>query len=566
MGRTRAADKKKKQTAEWKPTAEPWVIDRAYPLFVKNRCVFTHQRSRKWKSGVNFASCFATDARISVLYLYGPTNDDRLQNAVDAQDGHLIVFVLPVDPDDLAAWDDWKNEEKKIGASGNTKEALQAEIDKTLALLPEEENGTFVRERRKHIAIIEAGEAAEARIASAQNAEAKVVSNFLPQQSVCGDHSDFLLGVIRREYPLGVEANAPSEAGAKMLLMKQLVRDAASHSESTAVRNCVGQMENVQLSLFAPPPDGPEQFCRELSEWCGNKMRDSGCFSIADFFDLIAKPPYGYYPCNYYAYIVARALSPYAKDPYLVYRGVAAFSFSDTNAEDFLRAPAGIVFFESAKQSEIRASIYEIFKIDGEKPYNNIHAEIVRAAIEYCGNNVHTPLSCADARWGEIFRSDGKLWCNRNFAEKYHGFLTDVPARKREVQTIDHIFDGQYPAGKLRLFYRFYHVKGGAVGWAWDGDDFRKRLEEYMATTVCRECGRPLRDPQKRYAADTYQASDGHVLRFTEKSTIGLNKKLLGRYQEEYFCIKCLCEVLDTTPEDLKEKEQRFKEQGCALF
>lgn len=351
-----------------------------------------------------------------------------------------------------------------------------------------------------------------------------------------------------------------------MLLMKQLVRDAANHTESTAVRNCVGQMENIQLSLFAPPPDGPERYCREISEWCARQMHDNGCFRMSDFYDKVARPPYGYYPCNYYAYITARILSPYAKDPYLVYRGVAAFAFSTSNVEEWLREPYGIVFSESQKQSEIRTALYEIFKIDGEKPYNNVHSEIVRAAIQYCGNNVHTPLACADERWGEIFRVNGEEWCNRNFAEKYHDFLTDVPARKHEVETIDHIFDEQYPVAKLRLFYRFYYVKGGAVGWAWDANDFRKRLEEYMATTVCRECGRPLRDPQRRDSADTYQASDGHVLRFTEKSTIGLNKKLLGRYQEEYFCIKCLCEVLDTTPEDLKEKEQRFKEQGCALF
>jgi len=50
------------------------------------------------------------------------------------------------------------------------------------------------------------------------------------------------------------------------------------------------------------------------------------------------------------------------------------------------------------------------------------------------------------------------------------------------------------------------------------------------------------------------------------KNEIGLCKKLLGNKIENYFCIGCLADYLDTTIEDLNAKIEDFKEQGCVLF
>lgn len=52
----------------------------------------------------------------------------------------------------------------------------------------------------------------------------------------------------------------------------------------------------------------------------------------------------------------------------------------------------------------------------------------------------------------------------------------------------------------------------------------------------------------------------------TEKDTIGINKKLLGKQTKEFFCMDCLASYLGTTVEDLLEKIEEFKEEGCALF
>jgi uncharacterized protein YlaI len=47
---------------------------------------------------------------------------------------------------------------------------------------------------------------------------------------------------------------------------------------------------------------------------------------------------------------------------------------------------------------------------------------------------------------------------------------------------------------------------------------------------------------------------------------IGLCKKLLGRNIEKFFCIDCLAEYLNVTLEELNDRMEIFKEEGCTLF
>ena len=51
-----------------------------------------------------------------------------------------------------------------------------------------------------------------------------------------------------------------------------------------------------------------------------------------------------------------------------------------------------------------------------------------------------------------------------------------------------------------------------------------------------------------------------------DKDTIGINKKLLGTNINNFFCMDCLAEYLGVTLEDLIDKIEEFKEQGCKLF
>lgn len=51
-----------------------------------------------------------------------------------------------------------------------------------------------------------------------------------------------------------------------------------------------------------------------------------------------------------------------------------------------------------------------------------------------------------------------------------------------------------------------------------------------------------------------------------DKNTVGINKKLLGRNVLNYYCMDCLADYLGCTVDDLKDKIEEFKDEGCTLF
>ena len=50
------------------------------------------------------------------------------------------------------------------------------------------------------------------------------------------------------------------------------------------------------------------------------------------------------------------------------------------------------------------------------------------------------------------------------------------------------------------------------------------------------------------------------------KDAIGINKKLLGTNIVNFYCIECLAEYLGCTVDELLDKIEEFKEEGCTLF
>lgn len=51
-----------------------------------------------------------------------------------------------------------------------------------------------------------------------------------------------------------------------------------------------------------------------------------------------------------------------------------------------------------------------------------------------------------------------------------------------------------------------------------------------------------------------------------DKDTIGINKKLLGESINIFYCMDCLAEYLGCNVQDLLDKIEEFKEEGCKLF
>lgn len=51
-----------------------------------------------------------------------------------------------------------------------------------------------------------------------------------------------------------------------------------------------------------------------------------------------------------------------------------------------------------------------------------------------------------------------------------------------------------------------------------------------------------------------------------KKDEVALTKKLVDADSTEFYCLSCLADYIGCTEQDLTEKIQEFKEQGCTLF
>jgi biotin operon repressor len=51
-----------------------------------------------------------------------------------------------------------------------------------------------------------------------------------------------------------------------------------------------------------------------------------------------------------------------------------------------------------------------------------------------------------------------------------------------------------------------------------------------------------------------------------EKNEVAICMKLLGENVEQYYCLDCLAEYLEVEPQDILNKIEEFKEDGCELF
>lgn len=50
------------------------------------------------------------------------------------------------------------------------------------------------------------------------------------------------------------------------------------------------------------------------------------------------------------------------------------------------------------------------------------------------------------------------------------------------------------------------------------------------------------------------------------RNEIGINKKLLGEDVRQFYCLDCLAEYLEVTPQDILDKIEEFRAEGCKLF
>lgn len=50
------------------------------------------------------------------------------------------------------------------------------------------------------------------------------------------------------------------------------------------------------------------------------------------------------------------------------------------------------------------------------------------------------------------------------------------------------------------------------------------------------------------------------------RDEIGINLKLIGEEAKSFYCLDCLASFLDVTTQDILDKIEEFKDEGCTLF
>lgn len=323
---------------------------------------------------------------------------------------------------------------------------------------------------------------------------------------------------------------------------------------------------------------GIVEFVKEFRNVCDTEIKRNGFVDLRMVFRHMQDIPYGMYQCNYYGLCVGISLQKYRKGYYISGNLKTSksenidFAISAKYIMESFNAKRPIPFYiykQSEKQIHLAENMMKIFEPKWNIETVCLENVLTVARSWICENILYDTAQRTIPKLFEILSLWEPCVCS-NITEQYADWLTDemVDKVKVDLQNVDkHFLDiltENYGAEMSALYAKSQIVKGGAVGWIHSKEMVDERVENYMKKeTVCRECGAIIHSCGYEVYENGFQ---GNHAKLTKQNVINLNKKFLGRYQNEYFCLKCLCEVLDTDEWALFQKMLDFKEQGCELF
>ena len=580
----------KKKEVEWKETRPEYTKKWTYSLLVRNRCIFFGSESpRRWKKALNFAAKFASPNKICILIVFGMPRGGikSVKNALQTFPGNVVCVIYDgVTDDDFMVLDEHAAYKQKMlsaglmSREGKLSENYHKEREQLYRLVSDgilsEDEPLYQKYKDEDKIMKRYGETIK-KLENIQEQPAKSTSNFSKRNKVKIDESG-IVELIRELYPYGLEADTRMEEAAKITNANKYIKF-AMQGDYTQLGISIRGLER-QYSMFDIFTVGASEIVEAAERYCKFQERKEGCFWIMAVWSLLEKPPFGAYECNWYLYLFAIAMRKYFSDEYRWLIGVATEKGANCAPEVLLKRKAGIVFGEDKNRSRLAKLICELFDVPEIRKYyrENAHESIhdaLMAARRWCEENIQTPLAWIDQRFYTLLDCDREKWCRNGEADQYLRWLEEKGVDLyNQIRTIDVDFDESvipiYGKKRVSLWRKYQYVKGGAVGWSHSKEMFVEGLETYMKKMiVCRECGRVIADYRFKNGG-IYQTftefPDGQELIFTANDIIGVNKKFIGRYQEEYFCVPCLCKVLDITEERLHERINDFKEEGCALF
>lgn len=600
-----------KKEVEWKDTRFPFSIEYDFSLFVRNRCVFFHCLSRNIRKMINYAARLSNTYQICVIYVYGAVKAATVQNVLDKSPNNIMCLIAPsVTAEDVKALDvhrQWLDKLKGLGLRktidpGHRKSAYSSVMVGTeYGDEPSEDwYKTYNQPQYKEfysyylegIEIMKNKEEASERISKALISSLDVLANFpIGVKSISGavdTHHSELLKIIRHLYPYGVESDTPDEYAVKILKAKKIVSAVVNDEQSKDIDKLSIHFSSSggQICFWDNTTFGADQCVEWLSSKISNALAEKGCISISRLWAEFSKPPYGAYPSNWYNYLFAVSIKKCYKSELLFGDSLQSYPTKLSVLASAISNKFGFLFQQNEKQNEFRKLFAKLFDLS---PWETTQGVITQVRSWATENLIHTPLDWIDHTFHDILCGEddikGKrsweqiqqVWYEFGYEAKYLPWLKEnFTELYRRVRTADKDFKqflaSEYGEQKAELYCKFHTIKGSAVGWLHRSEIVKEQVMRYMKATVCSECGKPIcpegLNPQYAYEHFEYDpiTYETKTFNFSEKDILGINKKLLGRNSTNCFCIRCLCEVAETTPTCLWEMIRDFKEQGCVLF
>ncbi len=572
------------QNTVWKDTNKyPFALKYQYPLSIRNRCLFFWASTLKgWKAVLNLAGRLTENNRICIVYLYGEAKEELVLRHIKKLNNAQIVtlwanYISTEDMESVNNGIEHINIVKKWGAE--CKETL--EIEEIFSFDYESRIHDWLPSHREYSEAIEKGKNANEKIIRQVKEKGFLEPNSGKTISAKDDaHIQGLLKEMRSIYTCGAESDTDIEYAYKMLHFEKWCKSGIEGDYSILEKLGVDYeddtAEYVQLSLFDNTSWGIKEFVRQFREICDCEIGKNGFVDLRMVFQEMQKPPFGLYKCNYYGLCVGIALRKYSRGYYKSGNLITHYTdniFFSVEAKyiidsfEMKRPVSSYIYTQSAEQVRLAEKILEIFPANWKTNCICLENVLTNARSWFCENVLYDTVQRTIPELFELINLWEPCVCSK-VTEKYAEWLTDerIQQIKEDIKHIDEKFlDGlreKYGEEKAEFYKKSHIVKGGAIGWLHSVEMVDEGVEKYMKETVCRECGAVIHNYNEVYE----NGVEGKHARLTKQNIINLNKKFLGRYQTEFFCLRCLCEELGYTEWQLYEKMQDFKIQGCALF
>ena len=315
----------------------------------------------------------------------------------------------------------------------------------------------------------------------------------------------------------------------------------------------------------------PSLFVHYVRELQHKLLWENTRFSIQDFKEELSKPPYGYYDCGLYAYLLGYAMKDLVDGKHKIQIILLTETLEDRHLVHFIakkmdervtrRDREVYIIKQSDIQTKTVDMLRRMFKITDENKSFLWTCTCIRQWLE---QNVR--FGCLDCVSHELFEVIGEYKHEKDYEEILYPLLkANYKQIKAAVQSIDEITKtmmvkdfGQEITDQYLNYVSRYYTRQHARSWVWSKNVLWEEVQFVANHHQCADCGKLI--------LATGIETEGKSLTFTEKDIIGINRKLLGRDITKFYCIPCLCDVMDCDAQAIMDKVEQFKEEGCTLF